>query len=101
MQVLSAKDQARKEIRDMVDAISSIVVRDYPVDNSFVITEIKNYILDLEFATENAGDLKVIQYTRKQKLGGGALASALNTLRSKVQRISSIRFASCPPEGSN
>ena len=85
----------------MVDAISSIVVRDYPVDNSFVITEIKNYILDLEFATENAGDLKVIQYTRKQKLSGGALASALNTLRSKVQRISSIRFSSLSLKGSN
>ena len=85
----------------MVDAISSIVVRDYPVDNSFVITEIKNYILDLEFATENAGDLKVIQYTRKQQLGGGSLGSILNSLRSKVQRMSSIRFASCPPKGSN
>ena len=85
----------------MVDAISSIVVRDYPVDNSFVITEIKNYILDLEFATENAGDLKVIQYTRKQQLGDGKLGTVLNALRSKVQRISSIRFASCPPKGSN
>ena len=85
----------------MVDAISSIVVRDYPVDNSFVITEIKNYILDLEFATENAGDLKVIQYTRKQQLGDGKLGTVLNALRSKVQRISSIRFASCPPRGSN
>ena len=85
----------------MVDAISSIVVRDYPVDNSFVITEIKNYILDLEFATENAGDLKVIQYTRKQKLGGGNLGTVLNGLRSKVQWISSIRFASSAPKGSN
>ena len=85
----------------MVDAISSIVVRDYPVDNSFVITEIKNYILDLEFATENAGDLKVIQYTRKQQLGDGKLGIVLNALRSKVQRISSIRFASCPPKGSS
>ena len=85
----------------MVDAISSIVVRDYPVDNSFVITEIKNYILDLEFATENAGDLKVIQYTRKQKLGGGNLGTVLNALRSKVQRISSIRFSSFSPRGSN
>ena len=85
----------------MVDAISSIVVRDYPVDNSFVITEIKNYILDLEFATENAGDLKVIQYTRKQKLGGGNLGTVLNALRSKVQRISSIRFSSLSLKGSN
>ena len=85
----------------MVDAISSIVVRDYPVDNSFVITEIKNYILDLEFASQNAGDLKVIQYTRKQKLGAGNLGTVLNGLRSKVQWISSIRFASFPPEGAN
>ena len=85
----------------MVDAISSIVVRDYPVDNSFVITEIKNYILDLEFATENTGDLKVIQYTRKQQLGGGNFGTVLNGLRSKVQWISSIRFASSLPKGSH
>ena len=45
--------------------------------------------------------LKLIEYARKQKLGGGALGSALNAIRSKVQRISPIRFASCPPEGSN
>ena len=85
----------------MVDAISSIVVRDYPVDNSFVITQIKNYVLDLELASQNAGDLKVIQHTRKQKLGGGNLGTVLNALQSKVQRISSIRFASYSPKGSN
>ena len=85
----------------MVDAITSVVVREHAVDESFVINEIKTYISGRDFAEQNDGDLKVIQYTRKQKLGGGALGSALNAIRSKVQRISPIRFASCPSEGSN
>ena len=99
--LVSPADQARKEIRDMVDAITSVVIREHDVDQSFVIYEIKAYISGLDFAEQNDGDLKVIQYTRKQKLGGGSLGTALNALRSKVQRISSIRFASCPPKGSN
>ena len=100
MQVCPA-DLARKEIRDMVDAITSVVGREHAVDESFVINEIKSYISGRDFAEQNDGDLKVIQYTRKQKLGGGNLGIVLNALRSKVQRISSIRFASCPPKGSN
>ena len=98
---MSPSDQARKEIRDRVDAITSVVVREHDVDESFVINEIKAYISGRDFAEQNDGDLKVIQYTRKQKPGVGSLSTALNTLRSKVQRISSIRFASYPPEGSN
>ena len=94
-------DQARKEIRDMVDAITSVVVREHAVDQNFVLSEIKAYISGRDFAEQNDGDLKVIQYTRKQQLGDGKLGTVLNTLRSKVQRISSIRFASCPPKGSN
>ena len=85
----------------MVDAISSVVVREHDVDQSFVITEIKTYISGPDFAQQNDGDLKVIQYARKKKLGGGTLGSVLNAIRSKVQRISPIRFASWPPEGSN
>ena len=85
----------------MVDAITSVVVREHDVDESFVINEIKTYISGRDFAEQNDGDLKVIQYTRKQQLGGGSLGSVLNSLRSKVQRISPIRFASCPPKGSN
>ena len=85
----------------MVDAITSVVVREHAVDQSFVINEIKTYISGRDFAEQNDGDLKVIQYTRKQKLGGGNLGTVLNGLRSKVQRISSIRFASYPPEESN
>ena len=99
--LVSPADQARKEIRDMVDAITSVVVREHAVDESFVINEIKTYISGRDFAEQNDGDLKVIQYTRKQQLGGGNLGTVLNALRSKVQRISSIRFASCPPKGSN
>ena len=85
----------------MVDAITSVVIREHAVDESFVINEIKTYISGRDFAEQNDGDLKVIQYTRKQQLGGGNLGTVLNALRSKVQRISSIRFASCPPKGSN
>ena len=85
----------------MVDAISSVVVREHAVDQSFVISEIKTYICGLDFAERNDGDLKLIQYARKQKRGGDTLGSVLNAIRSKVQRISPIRFASYPPEGSN
>ena len=98
---MSPADQARKEIRDMVDAITSVVVREHAVDESCVINEIKTYISGRDFAEQNDGDLKVIQYTRKRQLGGGSLGTVLNGLRSKVQRMSSIRFASCPPKGSN
>lgn len=85
----------------MVDAITSVVVREHAVDESFVINEIKTYISGRDFAEQNDGDLKVMQYTRKQQLGGGNFGTVLNGLRSKVQRMSSIRFASCPPKGSN
>ena len=85
----------------MVDAISSVVGREHAVDQSFVISEIKAYISGPDFAERNGCDLKLIQYARKQKQGVGSLSTALNTLRSKVQRISSIRFASYPPEESN
>ena len=85
----------------MVDAITSVVIREHAVDESFVINEIKTYISGRDFAEQNEGDLKVIQYTRKQQLGGGNLGTVLNGLRSKLQRMSSIRFASRSPKGSN
>ena len=85
----------------MVDAITSVVVREHAVDESFVISEIKAYISGRDFAERNDGDLKLIQYARKQKRDGVTLSSVLNAIRSKVQRISPIRLASWPPEGSN
>ena len=85
----------------MVDAITSVVGREHAVDQIFVISEIKAYISGPDFAERNGCDLKLIQYSRKQKPGIGSLGTALNTLRSKVQRISSIRFASYAPEESN
>ena len=85
----------------MVDAIRSVVVREHAVDQDFVISEIKDYLSETDAAGPRNNDLKVIQYTRKQQLGGGNLGTVLNGLRSKVQRMSSIRFASCPPKGSN
>ena len=99
--LVSPAGQARKEIRDMIDATLSVIVREHAVDESFVISEIKNYLSETNAACPRNNDLKVIQYTRKQQLGGGNLGTVLNALRSKVQRISSIRFASCPPKGSN
>ena len=85
----------------MVDAITSVVVREHAVEESFVINEIKAYISGPDFAERNDGDLKLSQYARKQKRGGVTLGSVLNAIRSKVQRISLIRFASRPPQGSN
>ena len=85
----------------MVDAITSVVVREHAVDQKFVLSEIKAYISARDFAEQNEDDLKVIQYTRKQELGGGNLGTVLNALRSKVQRFSSIRFPSSAPKGSN
>ena len=102
-ELVCSSDEARKEIRDMVDAITSVVVREHAVDHSFVITEIKAYISGPDFAQQNDGDLKVIQCARKKKLAGGTLGFVLNAIRSKVQRISSIPLclASWLPEGSN
>jgi hypothetical protein len=94
-------DLARKEIRDMVDAITSVVGREHAVDESFVINEIKSYISGRDFAERNGCDLKLIQYARKQKPGIGNLGTVLNGLRSKVQWISSLRFASSLPKGSH
>ena len=85
----------------MVDAITSVVVREHAVDQDFVISEIKAYISGRDFAEQSDVDLKVIQYTRKKKLGGGNLGTVLNGLRSKVQWISSKRFASSAPKASN
>ena len=44
----------------MVDAITSVVIREHAVDESFVINEIKTYISGRDFAEQNDGDLKVI-----------------------------------------
>ena len=85
----------------MVDAITSVVGREHAVDQSFVISEIKAYISGPDFAERNGCDLKLIHGTRKQTLGGGNLGTVLNGLRSKVQWISSIRFASSLPKGSH
>ena len=42
---------ARKEIRDMIDAIfSATTVREHAVDESFVINEIKDYLSETDAA---------------------------------------------------
>ena len=42
--LVRATDHARKEIRDMIDATLSAIVREHAVDESFVINEIKDYL---------------------------------------------------------
>ena len=54
--LVSPADQARKEIRSMVDAITSVVIREHAVDESFVINEIKAYISARDFAEQNESD---------------------------------------------
>ena len=41
---MRATDHARKEIRDMIDATLSVIVREHAVDESFAINEIKDYV---------------------------------------------------------
>lgn len=80
-------DQARKEIRDMVDATLSVIVREHDVDESFVITEIKDYLNSSGLISQNKKCLKVIQYSQGQVLRRGGLGSIVQSIRSKVQRI--------------
>ena len=40
----------------MVDAITSVVIREHAVDESFVINEIKAYISARDFAEQNESD---------------------------------------------
>ncbi|MEC7738125.1 MAG: hypothetical protein VYE46_04530 [Cyanobacteriota bacterium] len=54
-------DHARKEIRDMIDATLSVIVREHAVDESYVISEIKNYLSKTDVAATNNNSLKVIR----------------------------------------
>ena len=58
----------RIEILDMVDATLSVIVREHAVVESFVITEIKDYLNSSELISQNSKCLKVIQYAPKQVL---------------------------------
>lgn len=58
-------DQARQEIKDMIDATLSVVGRAYDVDQTFVITEIKNYLKVLADDPNRKPWLRLIKYTPK------------------------------------
>ena len=94
-------EHARKEIRDMIDATLSVIVREHAVDESFVINEIKDYLSEADAAGPRNNGLKVIRYQPKQELRSGAFGSVVNVIRSKVQKISGIRLAPWPPDSSN
>ena len=98
---MRATDHARKEIRDMIDATLSVIVREHAVDESFVISEIKDYLSETDAAGPRNNGLKVIRYSPKQVLRSGAFCSVVNVIRSKVQKISGIRLAPWPPDSSN
>ena len=98
---MRATDHARKEIRDMIDATLSVIVREHAVDESFVINEIKDYLSETDAAGPRNNGLKVIRYQPKQVLSSGGFGSVVNVIRSKVQKISGIRLAPWPPDSSN
>ena len=98
---MRAIEHARKEIRDMIDATLSVIVREHAVDESFVISEIKDYLSETDAAGPRNNGLKVIRYSPKQVLRSGGFGSVVNVIRSKVHKISAIRLASWSPDSSN
>ena len=98
---MRATDHARKEIRDMIDATLSVIVREHDVDESFVINEIKDYLSETDAAGPRNNGLKVIRYSPTQVLRSGGFGSVVNVIRSKVQKISGIRLAPWTPDSSN
>ena len=65
---MRATDHVRKEIRDMIDATLSVIVREHAVDESFVINEIKDYLSEADAAVPRNNGLKVIRFSPKQVL---------------------------------
>ena len=98
---MRATDHARKEIRDMIDATLSVIVREHAVDESFVINEIKDYLSEADAAGPRYNSLKVIRYSPTQVHRSDGFGSVVNVIRSKVQKISAIRLAPWPPDSSN
>ena len=101
MQVLPAADQARKEIRDMIDATLSVIMREHDVDESFVIKEIKDYLSETDSSGPRNNSSKVIQCSPKQVSRSGGIGSVVNIIRSRAQKISAIRLPPWPPDSSN
>ena len=72
---MRATEHARKEIRDMIDATLSVIVREHAVDESFVINEIKDYLFEADAAGPRSTGLKVIRYSPTQVLRSGGVFS--------------------------
>ena len=85
----------------MIDATLSVIVREHAVDESFVISEIKDYLSETDAAGPRNNGLKVIRYSPKQVLRSGGFNSVVNVIRSRVQKISGIRLVPWPPDSSN
>ncbi len=98
---MRATDHARREIRDVIDATLSVIVREHAVDESFVINEIKDYVSGTDAEGPRNNGLKVIRYSPTQVLRSCGFGSVVNVIRSKVQKISGIRLAQWPPDSSN
>ena len=98
---MRATDHARKEIRDMIDATLSVIVREHAVDESFVISEIKDYLSETDAAGPRNNGLKVIRYSPKQVLrsGGFWLSRECNSFESA--KISGILLVPWPPDSLN
>ena len=58
-------DQAREEIKDMIDATLSVVGRAHDVDQTFVINEIKNYLESLADNHKRKPWIQLIKYSPK------------------------------------
>ena len=99
--MLSAADQARREIRDMIDATLSVIIREHDVDESFVIKEIKDYLSEIDSFGPRNNSLKVIQYSPRQVPRSGGFGSLVNIIRSRAQKISAVRLPPWPPDSSN
>ena len=98
---MRATEHARKEIRDMIDATLSVIMREHDVDESFVIKEIKDYLSEIDSSGPRNNSLKVIQYSPKQVSRSGGFGSVVNIIRSRVQKISAIRLSPWLPDSSN
>ena len=98
---MRATDHARVEIREMIDATLSVIVREHAVDESFVINEIKDYLSETDAAGPRYNSLKVIRYSPTQVPRSDGFGSVVNVIRSKVQKMSAIRLAPWPPDSSN
>ena len=85
----------------MIDATLSVIMREYDVDESFVIKEIKDYLSKTDSSGPRNNSLKVIPYFPKQVSRSGGFASVVNIIRSRAQKISTIRLPPWPPDSSN